>query len=464
MKKTILCRGGVCMMRKLLKVTILLIFLLLVTVACSSDTVDENANNNLNSENNMVNEKNNDEPQEPVTITFMSDAAEHILESEWLEPLGEVFPHVTIEQVHVQSVNPEQVEEMVASGIYPDLAYFHNTAGIEIFDNYEMTFDLSDLIEKKGFDLSNINPSFLEEMYGYSDGKMYALPLTGMSWVTYYNKDIFDMMGVEYPRDNMTWTEMLELARELTQERDGIQYRGLDIGGEGWPLEQWSLAYADPETDEPLFTIEDGFRIVFEMLDELFSIPGNYSSTDQMHSFWIPFATERNIAMVASNEDTRGVFNGFEERLDSWDLVTWPQFEERPGYKPYAGGSYVGINEYSEHKDVVFDLIAYLVGEEHQKLLASEGYVPVLETKEVTDSFGSNYEFADKNLDAIFSLQHAPPPPSRRSDADFELPDLGAVVGHGIERLLLQEGDVQTILREMQEEAEGAVAEAKGRN
>src|SRR5699024_3311593 len=143
--------------------------------------------------------------------------------------------------------------------------------------------------------------------------------LRGMSWVLYYNKDIFDTMGVEYPEDDMTWSEIIALARDLTQEREGVQYRGLDIGGEGWPLEQWSLRHTDPITDEPIFTQEDGYRIVFEMLEEVFSIPGNYSDSSQMNSFWIPFATERNIAMVASNEDTRGVYNGFDEELEAWD-------------------------------------------------------------------------------------------------------------------------------------------------
>lgn len=430
-----------------------------------ADTKSGGENNNEEQEGNdfQNNETESEKDLEPVTITFMSDYPEDRLNEKWIDPLKEAFPHVTIDQVVVQSVNYEGVEEMVASRIYPDMAFFHNSEGIEIFEDFEMAFDLNDLVEQKGFDLGVINPSFLDAMYGYRDGKLLALPLTGMGWVTYYNKDIFDMMGVEYPEDDMTWSEILALARDLTQERGGIQYRGLDLGGEVWPLSQWSIGHTDPETDEPLFTKEMGYTKTFEMLEELFSIPGNYSGDPgQLSGFWIPFVSEQNIAMVVSNEDTKGVHWAEDFDDDSWDMVTWPQFDDNPGYIPGAGGNYMGINKMSEHKEIVFDLITYLVSEEHQMLLAGKGLVPVIDNPDVIENFGNEFGFDDKNIDAIFSLEHAPPAPARRENAEFNLPNLDGIIGKGIERLLEGEDDVQTILREMQEEAEAEIADAKG--
>ncbi|KRG11740.1 hypothetical protein ACA29_15285 [Lederbergia galactosidilytica] len=57
-----------------------------------------------------------------------------------------------------------------------------------------------------------------------------ALPFQSPRNVMYYNKDIFDMVGEPYPEVGLTWPEAVELARKLTIERDGVQYRGLDIG------------------------------------------------------------------------------------------------------------------------------------------------------------------------------------------------------------------------------------------
>lgn len=221
----------------------------------------------------------------------------------------------------------------------------------------------------------------------------------------------------------------------------------------------------DPETDAPLFTTEEGYLQTFNMLEELFSIPGNYSGDpDQLNGFWIPFVADQNIAMVVSNEDTKGLQRTEGLDNDSWDIVTWPQFDDRPGYIPMADGNYMGISRFTEHQELIFDMITYLVSEEHQKFLAGKGYVPVVDSPSVIANFGSELGLEDKNTDAIFSLEHAPPPPPRRENAEFDLPNLDEIVGKGIERLLLREGDVQTILREMQDEAEGAIAEAKGAN
>src|SRR5690625_1211932 len=94
-------------------------FLLLVifcslffVIACGDNASEEIVKDNEVSKELSKEDKNeneNEEPQEPVTITFMSDYPEDRLNEEWIDPLKEEFPHVTIEQVVVQSVNREGV-------------------------------------------------------------------------------------------------------------------------------------------------------------------------------------------------------------------------------------------------------------------------------------------------------------------------------------------------------------------
>ena len=48
------------------------------------------------------------------------------------------------------------------------------------------------------------------------DGDFYALPFIQSFWVVFYNKDLFDAAGVEYPTNDMTLEEYDALARQLT--------------------------------------------------------------------------------------------------------------------------------------------------------------------------------------------------------------------------------------------------------
>lgn len=48
------------------------------------------------------------------------------------------------------------------------------------------------------------------------DGNFYAVPFRSDFWVLYYNKDLFDKAGVEYPSNDLTMEDYDALARKMT--------------------------------------------------------------------------------------------------------------------------------------------------------------------------------------------------------------------------------------------------------
>src|SRR5699024_12294781 len=91
-----------------------------------------------------------------------------------------------------------------------------------------LLLDLNPLIEFNDFELDRLEPSILEYLEEMShDGELNGLPYIRPEYALVYNKDIFDLFGVSYPEDNMTWDEVIDLAQEVTGERNGVQYRGL---------------------------------------------------------------------------------------------------------------------------------------------------------------------------------------------------------------------------------------------
>jgi multiple sugar transport system substrate-binding protein len=78
---------------------------------------------------------------------------------------------------------------------------------------------LDSLLLRDGIDRQDFYPIGLRA-YSYH-GTLYGMPLKGSTVTGFYNQDIFDKYGVEYPTRDWTWEEMLQKAKALTIDEDG---------------------------------------------------------------------------------------------------------------------------------------------------------------------------------------------------------------------------------------------------
>lgn len=77
--------------------------------------------------------------------------------------------------------------------------------------------DISDKIN------SEINPDdYIEALNALKDseGKIWGVPHAINSTALYYNEELFDKAGLEYPNENWTWDDMLAAAEKLTSPKD----------------------------------------------------------------------------------------------------------------------------------------------------------------------------------------------------------------------------------------------------
>lgn len=113
------------------------------------------------------------------------------------------------------------LEAGASGGDMPDVFWMHSNEAVRYMSN-DILLDLTDKIaasEKLEMD------KFLEDikaMYQW-DGKTYAVPKDIDTIAMWYNKDMFDEAGIEYPDGSWTWDEFYEIAQKLTKE-DGSQY------------------------------------------------------------------------------------------------------------------------------------------------------------------------------------------------------------------------------------------------
>ena len=113
-----------------------------------------------------------------------------------------------------------KMQTMIAAGTPPDIWSHWGPSGFQDYVKRGLVADLTPLIEKDRFDLSDFQPEILDTYK--VDGKIMGLPILSTGSFIFYNKDLFDKAGIAYPTsswDDTTWTyeRFLEMCKDLTK-------------------------------------------------------------------------------------------------------------------------------------------------------------------------------------------------------------------------------------------------------
>ncbi|GIN71101.1 hypothetical protein J14TS2_15760 [Bacillus sp. J14TS2] len=415
----------------------------LLLVSCSKDS-SERASTDVNNEKDVTE---NDEEKEPVTLSVLVHWDEEMFNERFKEPVEAALPHITLE--HFQSGSGrEDLEEVFASGESPDIFFEVSQENLEYL---ELDYDLDELVEKHSYDLSHINPVYLDTIRSKDKEKrLLGLPYEVNNYVLFYNKDIFDLFGEDYPSNNMTWTEALELGKRLTGERNGVFYRGLDLDKVEAPLMQLSVNKTDPETGELLLD-QPEFTKYFELLDQIIAMQGD---SDGEHFDRERFPEEQTTAMLVK----------FVQGLNWWKddeslntaVAPIPVWDGGPAvsHRPDTGLIPLSINPHSEKKDAAFEVLTYFTEDEYQLFASRQGIGPSTTNEEVLNEFFQDYDFAnDANVATIF--EHPPAPTPEQISQWDQYVDLDP-------RRYAESGmDRNEYLRVIAEESETKIQEAK---
>ena len=436
---------------------ILFLFMCMFLAACSTktDTEDVPSDNTTDDA---------EKPPEPITLKFLHAHGidDEGFREQYKEPIEEKFPYITIERI-----DSDNLDDLIASGEIPDIYFVENPIHIKKYVESELAMDLSDLIEKHQFDLNRIQPTLLTEHRNFSDGNLYTIPLSLGLTALHYNKDIFDLFGVEYPKDHMTWDEIINLAAQVTGERDGIQYHGIQPAFPSILYDQRGLVFVDPETDESTIMSDkyrDEFVKVLSTIEKMAKIPGNIPDENSdafLYEWGNQFISERNVAMLPlwqlvewySSDET---FN--------FDIVTYPEWDDLPGITRPSKAFSLGVTRTSKYPDDAFKVIAYLLSDEKQIEWAKAGQASPLVDPSINEHLYANLieerpHAANLNIAA---LTKQTPSPGAERYSKFE--DLADGIFESMVRGIIEEKkDVNTVMREAHEELSARLEDEKGK-
>jgi multiple sugar transport system substrate-binding protein len=379
-------------------------------------------------------------------------AKEEVFEKQIGQYIKKKFPDMKVKHIHWD--NPgRQYKDLIAAGTIPDIIMddSHLNLNRYILDN-DLQYDMRELIKKHNFDTSKLNPAMMDRMKNITqEGAIYGLPFQAADFILFYNKDIFNKFGVDYPKNGMTYDEAYELAKKLTRVEGEITYKGYSQNpGHYMNYNQLSLNPLHPTDDRANMT-SDGWKKMVDNLRRFYDIPANQFDTVEKFS-------QGNIAMAVAASDRIVKFHEDNPNLN-FDVSTVPFFSDLPNtrYQPNVFSMY--ISKQSTKKDQAFDVMTYLLSEEMQVELSKEGVIGPLQTPAVKEAFGKNLpQMKGKNSESIFYGKYASATPARAPGLTYHFVNTQGVFAPLI---FLESKDTVTALRITEERETKAILAEK---
>lgn len=336
---------------------------------------------------------------DPVTITYSywgtPDEAASV--QAVADKFHEEHPEIIVEVMAIPNEEyTTKLNTLAAAGKLPDCGIM-NENGVLDFASKGQLADISSMYE--GADAMP-----LDSITFKSEGKPVAYSAANEILFLYYNKDMFDAAGLEYPSatEAMTWDEFVETAKLLTLDVNGknaadpdfdpeniVQY-GCVIDNWTWQLEVWALSNGgrwfsedgkectinDPAVIESIQKVAD-----LTLVDHV--MPYNAGLED--NGIQRSIATG-NVAMASGGAWNVGTcLNGAREDIGlNYGVARLPKMQREVTI--CTGGPQVVFSQ-TEHPEEAMEFIKWYMKEENSwdSLIATGIWMPILE-KYYTDS------------------------------------------------------------------------------
>ena len=164
-----------------------------------------------------------------VRFAYWAEPQTAMLE-EQVAAFNEIYPNVNV-KLELTGWNDfwMMLETAVTGGTAADV-FWLNVPNFGKYASAGILLPLDDYIAESGIDLANY-PQKLINAFNY-DGVQYGIPKDFDTTGVFYNKDLFDKYGVEYPTDDWTWDELAEKAVKLTDPENDIYGFCIDPSGQ----------------------------------------------------------------------------------------------------------------------------------------------------------------------------------------------------------------------------------------
>ena len=327
--------------------------------------------------------------EEPVTLKW---ALWDISSTVYYEPLIEAYeaanPGVKIEMVDLGSTDYSTVlgTQLSGSGSDFDVVTIKDVPGYVTLVNKGVLEPLNEKIDADGIDLAQYS-GITDQVT--IDGNLYELPFRSDIWVLYYNKDVFDNAGVEYPTNDMTWEAYDQLARTVADNTPGAEVYGAHyhtwrstIQLDGILDGQHTILDGEYDFTAPYYEM-----VLAQQADEICM---DYATLKTQGLHYSDAFAQGNIAMMNMGSWFIGtlinkIASGEYTDCANWGMVKYPHAEGVEAGSTLATITALALPTTAPHADQAWDFIKFVTGEEGAKVLAATGSIPAITSDEVIE-------------------------------------------------------------------------------
>ena len=349
--------------------------------------------------------------EEEVTLKW---ALWDISSTVYYEPLiaayEEAHPGVKIEMVDLGSTDYSTVlgTQLSGSGSDFDVVTIKDVPGYVTLVNKGVLEPLGEKIEQDGIDLAQYS-GITDQVT--IDGALYELPFRSDIWVLYYNKDVFDNAGVDYPTNDMTWEEYDALARSVADNTPGQEVYGAHyhtwrstVQLDGILDGQHTALDGDYEFTKPYYEM-----VLAQQTDEICQ---DYATLKTQGLHYSDAFAQGNVAMMNQGSWFIGtliskIASGEYTDCANWGMVKYPHAEGVEAGSTLATITALALPVSAPHKDEAWDFIKFVTGAEGAEVLAATGTIPAMTNDAVVDLISAMDGFPqDENSKAALETTH----------------------------------------------------------
>ena len=298
----------------------------------------------------------------------------------------------------------QKVQTATVSDTLPDIMVM-SVAYIEQYARAGVVIDLKDYIDRD-LDRSEYY-EFAMETTRMEDGHEYGMPWNIVENCLFYNKDMFDAAGVDYPDETWTWDDLREAAIKLTdaeKNQYGFSMTLSDEVGFDSLVYSYGGAIVSDDLKECLIDgqgAKDAINYIRGMmLDDKCMVPISADSTG---------ISDFSTGLVAMTVDGCWSLENLATASElNWDMAPIPSGPA--GRKPRAWSDSICITKSCEDPETAWSFIKFLVSEEGQtnpNLTSTR--IPVYIPASLSDSFLKNEDVPCNLQVLIDELEEASP-------------------------------------------------------
>jgi multiple sugar transport system substrate-binding protein len=241
-----------------------------------------------------------------------------------------------------------------------------------------------------------------------TDGVQYALPSSFSTVVLFYNRDLFDAAGLEYPTTDWTWAEEQATAEQLTDTAAGVwgDHQPVSFYEFYKVLAQNGGDFLNEDGTEAAFNSPEGIEAAEWLVGKSGTVMPTIEEGQGTPDFDTKLFTDGKLGMLHTGI---WMFGAFAELPFGWDIAV------EPGNAQQASALFsnaVGVSAGSEHVDAAAKFAEFLTSSDVmvETRLDAGWELPAVSDE---DALASYLELGDpENRQAVFdSLENVALPP-----------------------------------------------------